>query len=163
MASPATTPVAHGPSLGTKQWHPSHDQVVSPPQPWNKAVGVPEELPCLRQKDEMLLKKSLKGSWQEAFAKDSNLAWQAREDYFKTNHPHFNWETLQDLSDVFWDVISHVNLLDSQIYKNPKGLDRAGRLAVHQWCVEDLTKGFPVFPPHVTFRITQGHGSDRHS
>ena len=65
----------------------------------------------------MPLRKSLKGSQWEDFAKDSNLVQQAREVYFKTNHPHFDHETSHDLSDVFQEMISYVSLLDSQIYK----------------------------------------------
>ena len=63
----------------------------------------------------MPFRKSLKGSQGEAFAKDSNLAQQTREDYFKTNCCHFNQETSCDLSDAFWDMISHVGLLDSDL------------------------------------------------
>ena len=61
--------------------------------------------------------KSLKGSQQEAFAKDSDLVQQAREDYFKTNCSHFDCETLYNLFGVFWDMITYASLLGSQIYK----------------------------------------------
>ena len=44
---------------------------------------------------------------------------------------------------------------------NPRGLDRAGRPVVCQWCIEDFAKGSVVFPPCITLRITQGHGPDR--
>ena len=44
---------------------------------------------------------------------------------------------------------------------NPRGLARAGQLAVCQWCFEDLTKGSVVFPSHITFGIAQGHRPDR--
>ena len=101
---------------------------MSSPQSGDKAMGTSKELPHQRWKDEMPFKKSLKGSWQEAFAKDSDLGWQAREDFFKTNCPHFNWEMLCDLSDVFQDIISHVSLLDSQIYKIQEVWTRQGDL-----------------------------------
>ena len=117
VVSHATTPVAPRPSLGTKWWQPLPNQVVSLPHLGDKAIGTPEEPPFLRWKDKMPFKKGLEGCWQEAFDKDSDLVWQAREDYFKTNQPHFNWETTHDLSDVFWDMILHVSLLDSQIYE----------------------------------------------
>ena len=96
-------------TLCLTRWSPHHGQEM-------KSWGL-EELPCLRWKDETPFNKSLKGSWWEAFAKGSDLLWQAREDYFKTNHPHFDQVTSHDLSDVFWDMILHVSLLDSQIYK----------------------------------------------
>ena len=117
VISHATTPVASGPSLETKWCHHLPDQTLSSPQSGDEAVGTFKEPLCLKQKDEMPLTKSLKGSQQEAFAKDSDLMQQAREDYFKTNHPHFNCETLHDLSGVFQDMITCANLLGSQIYK----------------------------------------------
>ena len=126
-------------------------------------MGTSEELPHPRLKDETPFKKSLKGSWQEVFAKDSDLVWQARKDYFKTNCPHFNWETSCDLSDVFWDIISHVSLLDSQIYK----IQEAWAGQPNLWCANDALKTSPkesaVFLPCITFGIAQGHGPDRHS
>ena len=94
---------------------------------------------CLKQKDEMPFKKPLKGDWWEAFAKDSDLVQWGREDYFRTNHPPFNCETSHDLSGVFKDMITSVCLLDSQIYKKPRVLDRVGRPVLCQWCVEDFT------------------------
>ena len=110
VISCATTTVAPGTSLGTKQQHYLPDQAVSLPWSGDEAVGTSEEPAHLRWKDEMPFTKSLKGSQQEAFAKDSDLVWQDREDYFKTNHPHFNHKTLHDL-------IAYANLLCSQIYK----------------------------------------------
>ena len=59
---------------------------------------------------------SLKGDWWEAFAKNSHLVQQAREDYFKAHHPHFNCNTSQDLSDLFQDKIISTNLLNSKIF-----------------------------------------------
>ena len=57
------------------------------------------------------------GSWQEAFVKDSDLVWKAREDYFKTNHPHFDHKTVHDLMDIFGDMVPSASLLGSQIYE----------------------------------------------
>ena len=72
VISCATTPVAPRPLPGTKQCHHSPIQVVSLPWPGDEATGTFGELPCLRWKDEMHFMKSLKGSQQEAFAKDSD-------------------------------------------------------------------------------------------
>ena len=83
-------------------------------------MGTSEELPCLKHKDEIPFQKSLKGGWQEAFAKDSDLVWWAREDYFKENHPHFNCETSHDLSSLFQDMIAPADLLDSEVFKIPE-------------------------------------------
>ena len=115
--SHATTLATPTPSLGTKWWHHLHNCVVSSPLSEDEAVGTSEEPPHLRWKDEMPFKKSLTGSWWEAFAKDSDLVWQAREDYFKTNCPHFGHKTLHDLCGVFQDMIAYADLLGSQIYE----------------------------------------------
>ena len=80
-------------------------------------MGTSKDLPHLRQKDKMPFTKSLKGSQQEAFAKDSDLVWQAREAYFKTNCPCFDHKTLCNLPGIFWDMIAYADLLGSQIYK----------------------------------------------
>ena len=95
----------------------------------------------------MLLRKSLKGSQWEAFAKDSNLVQQAREDYFKTNCPHFDWETSCDLSDVFQDMISHVNLLDSQIDKIQEAWTGQSDLQYTNNALRTLPKGLQFFCP----------------
>ena len=110
-------------------------------------MGTPKELPHLRWKDEMPFKKSLKRSWQEAFTKDSNLVQQAREDYFKTNHPHFNWETSHDLSDVFQDMILHVSHLDSQIYEIQEARTGWEDLQYANNALRTLPKGLQIFHP----------------
>ena len=65
----------------------------------------------------MPLHKVLTGSQQEAFARDSDLVWTAREDYFKTNSPHFDCETSCDLKNIFKDMVTSTGLLGFQIYK----------------------------------------------
>ena len=95
----------------------------------------------------MPLRKSLKGSQHEAFAKDSNLVQQTREDYFKTNCPHFNWETSCDLSDVFWDMISRVSLLDSQIYEIQEAWTGQSDLQYTNDALRILPRGLQFFYP----------------
>ena len=144
VISSATTPVAPGSSPGTKWWHCLPKEAVSSPQSGDEAVGTFKELPCLWWKDEMLLMKSLKVSQWEAFTKDSDQVWQAREYYFKTNCPHFNHKTLHNLSGVFQDLITYTNLLGSQILQNTGNLDGVGRPAICQWCIKDFAKGCVV-------------------
>ena len=117
VVSQLTTLAAPRPSPQTKQWHSLPDQVVSSPQSGGKDEVASEEPPCLKWKDEMPFKKSLTGSWHDAFAKDSNLVQQAREDYFKTNCPCFDCKTSCNLTNVFWDMITYAGLLGFQIYK----------------------------------------------
>ena len=63
----------------------------------------------------MPLKKLLKGDWQEAFAKDSDLVQLAREAYFRTNHLHFDHQRSHDLSGIFQEMIMSLDLLNSEI------------------------------------------------
>ena len=114
---------------------------MSLPQSEGIAAGTSKELPHLKWKDETPLRKSLKGSQWEAFTKDSNVVQQAREDYFKTNHPHFDQETLHDLSDVFQDMIPHVGLLDSQIYEIQEAWTGQGDLRYTNDALRTLPNG----------------------
>ena len=147
MVSCTTTPVAPRPSSGTKWWHPLPGQVESLPLSGDKAMGTSKELPHLRQKDKMPFKKSLKGNQWEAFAKDSDLVQKARENYFKTNCPQFKWETLHDLSGVFWDMISHVSLLDSQIYEIQEAWTRQDDWQYANNALNTSPKGLQFFCP----------------
>ena len=110
-------------------------------------MGTSKELSCLRQKEEMPYMESLKGSWQEAFTKDSNLVWQAREDYFKMNHPHFDCKTLHNLSGVFWDIIVHAKLLGSQIYEIQEVWTGQDDLRYANDALKTLLKGLQFFCP----------------
>ena len=65
----------------------------------------------------MPLHKAFMGSQQEDFAQDCDLGQKAREDHFKTNHPHFDCKTSCDLTDIFQDMIASAGLPGSQIYE----------------------------------------------
>ena len=117
VISHPTTPMAPTPSSGVKQWCHLPDQVACPPHPGDEVVETSEELPCQKWKDRMPFKKLLKGGQQEAFAKDSDLVQQAREAYFRTNHPDFSHKVLHDLSHTFWEVVDSASLLESGIYE----------------------------------------------
>ena len=79
------------------------------------------------------------GVCEEAFAKDSDLVWKAREDYFKTNCPHFDCETSCDLTGVFWDMVTSASLLGSQIYK----IQEVWRGQDELWYANDVLKTLP--------------------
>ena len=83
--------------------------------PWLEGIvrGISEEPPHSKHPT---LHKALMGSQQEAFTRDLDLVWKVREDYFKTNCPHFNCKNSHDLTDIFWDTIASAGLLGSQIY-----------------------------------------------
>ena len=82
-----------------------------------KATGTSEELPCHKQRNRMPLAKLLKGGWQEAFTKDSNLVQRARGAYFRMNCPDFDHEILHNLSHTFWEMVDSAGLLKSDIYE----------------------------------------------
>ena len=113
-----STPAAPAPSPGAK-W-PHLPNVMSSSPLLGDATGNNNGPPCLKWKGETSYMMSLKGDWQEAFAKDSHLVQWAREDYFKAHHPHFNHETLWDLSDLLQDMIISADLLDSKISKSKR-------------------------------------------
>ena len=121
------------------RWHPHHSQEMKLWDFWRATH--------LKQKDKMPFKKSLKGDQWEAFAKDSDLVWQAREDYFRTNCPHFDHETLHDLSGVFMEMIMSVGLPDSKFTKSK----RPGPGKKDLWYANDalktLLKGLRFFHP----------------
>ena len=139
VVSHLTTPVAPGPSLGTKRWHQLPNQVVSLPQSGDEVEGTSEEPPNMKWKEKMPFKKSLKGSQWEAFEKDSDLVLQAREEYFRINCPHFDRETLYDVSSLLQDMISSVGLLGSQIYEIQEAW--TGQENLH--CANDVLKTLP--------------------
>ena len=95
----------------------------------------------------MPINKSLKGDWQEAFAKDSDLVQWAREDYFKINYPHFDCETSFDLSGLFWEMILSVSLLDSKIYKIQEAWTRQEDLQYANDVLKTSPKGLQFFHP----------------
>ena len=80
-------------------------------------MEISEEPPHQKQKDRIPLKKLLKGGWQEAFAKDSDLLQRAREAYFRTKDPDFNCEVSHDLSCTFQEMADFASLLKSGIYE----------------------------------------------
>ena len=139
LVSHSTIPMAHRPLPGSKWWYPSPDWDVSLPQSEGTAGGVSEELPNLKWRDEMPLYESLMGSQWEAFAKDLDLVQKAREDYFKTNCPHFNHATLCDLMGIFWDMVTSASLLGSQIYE----IQEVWRGQNELWYANDVLKTSP--------------------
>ena len=76
-----------------------------------------EKPPCQKWREEMPLKKLLKGGWQEAFLKDSDLVQWARKAYFRTTHPDFNHEASLDLSLTFCEMAHSAGLHGSSIYE----------------------------------------------
>ena len=113
--------------------------MVSLPWSGDEAARGPEEPTHPKQKDEVPPKKSWKGGQQEAFAKDSDLMWQAREDYFRTNLPHFNHETSCDLSGLFQEMIAFADLLGSEIYE----IQEAWIGQEDLWYANDVLKNSP--------------------
>ena len=139
--------MAAGSSPRSKWWYPSPGWAVSLPQLEGIARGVSEEPPHSKWRDETPLHKALMGSQQEAFTRDSELVWKVREDYFKTNHPHFDCETSHDLMDVFQDMITSASLLGSQIYPIQEGWGGQSKLWYANNALKTLPKGVQFFHP----------------
>ena len=95
----------------------------------------------------MPLNKSLKGSQQEAFNKDSDLVQQAREDYFRTNYPCFNCKTSYDLSGLFWDMIAFADLISSDIHKLQEAWTGQEDLQYVNDVLKTSPKGLQFFHP----------------
>ena len=137
-----------GPFPRAKWQYPSPDQAVSLPQSEDAAGGVTEESPHFKQRDEMPLHKSLLGSQGEAFTKDLDLVWKAREDYIKTNHPHLNCKTSHDLTGIFWDMVTSAGLLGSQIYEIQEVCTGWDELQYANNAMKTLPKGLQFFAPY---------------
>ena len=73
--------------------------------------------------------------------------WQAREDYFKTNHPHFNCKTLHDLLGVFQDMIAYADLLGAKIYEIQEVWMGQEDLPYANNALKTLPKGLHFFFP----------------
>ena len=105
----------------------------------------PKEPPHLKRRDETPLPKVLTGGKQEAFVRDSDLVQKAREDYYKTNCPHFNCKSSCHLMNVFWEMITSAGLLSSQIYKIWEFLGGQSELQYANNPIRALPKGLQFF------------------
>ena len=101
----------------------------------------------MKQRDEMPLHKALTGSQWEAFTRDSDLVWKVREDYFKTNCPHFDHKTSCDMTDVLGDMVTSTGLLGSQIYEIQKVWGGWSELQYTNDVLKTLPKGLQFFHP----------------
>ena len=138
-----STPAAPAPSPGAK-W-PHLPNQMSSSSLLGEAAVTNDEPPHLKWKGETSFMASLKGDQWEAFAKDSHLVQWAREDYFKAHHPHLNHEILQDLSDLFWDIIISTNLLNSEIFQIQENWTRLEGLQATNDTLMALPKGLHFF------------------
>ena len=100
-------------------WAISPIQMVTPlPQPDCIPSSIrshPEWPPQLKRRDEKPLHRTC--GWWEAFARDSELLQETREEHYKTNHPHFNHKTSHNLTSICQNMITSTSLLGSQIYE----------------------------------------------
>ena len=140
-----TAPMAPGPSAPSKWQHPSPSWTVSPPQLEATPRVAPEGPPHSKRRDEMPLHKALAGGQQEAFARDSDLVWKAREEHYKTNHPHFNHKTSHDLTNIFQDMITSTGLLGFQIYEIQEFWEGQSELWYANNALRTLPKGLQFF------------------
>ena len=79
--------------------------------------ATPTKEPTHQKQKEGKFLVGLKENCQEVFCRDFNLVWAMRQRYFEAHHPTFNQEGSHDLSDLFQEMITSANLLDSEIYE----------------------------------------------
>ena len=120
---------------------------VSPPQSEATPRVAPEKPTHSKRREEMPLHKALTTSWWEAFARDLDLVWKAREEHYKTNCLHFNCETSHDLTNMFWDLIASTSLLGSQIYKIQEVSEGQSELQYAHDALRALPKCLQFFHP----------------
>ena len=128
--------------------HPNSDtpsQTVSLPQSEATPRVVPDEPPHSKRRDEIPLHKALTGGRQETFAMDSELVQKAREELYKTNHPHFNCKTSHDLTNIFQNMITSPSLLGSKIYKIQESWEGWSELKYSNGALRALPKGLQFF------------------
>ena len=75
----------------------------------------------MKRRDEMPLHTVLAGSWGEAFARDSDLVWKAREEHYKMNCSHFDCETSHKC------FLGHDHIHQSTVFPNLQDLGVLGR------------------------------------
>ena len=141
--------MAPGPLAPSKQQHPSPSQTVSPPQLEATSRVAPEEPPHLKRRDEMPLHKALIGGWWEAFARDSELVQEAREEHYMTNCPHFNCKTSHDLTNISQNILTPTGLLGFQIYEIQESQDGQSELQYANDTLRALPKGLQFSMPYL--------------
>ena len=107
----------------------------------------PEEPLCSKRRDETPLHKALTGGQWEAFTRDSDLVWKAREEHYKTNCPHFDCETIHNLLNISGDMIASTGLLASQIYEIQEFWEGQSELQYANNVLRASSKGLQFFCP----------------
>ena len=105
----------------------------------------------------------LKESHQEAFCWDSDLVCITRQRYFEAHHPSLHQEGSHDLSGLFWEMITSVDLVDSKIYEIQEVWTRQKDLQYANHALKEFVKGSAIFLSCIPFGITKGHGPKRDS
>ena len=76
-----------------------------------------------------------------------NLVWKVRQEYYKTNHPHFDCKTSHNLMNIFQDMIASASLLGSQIYEIQEFSEGKSELQYANNALRALPKGLQFFCP----------------
>ena len=103
--------------------------------------------PHSKQKEEMLLHKALSRSHQETFSRDSKLVKKARKEYYWENCPHFNKETLCNMTDIFQSMIESAGLLSSKNHEIKETWTGWSKLQYANYSLRTLPKGLKFFHP----------------
>ena len=113
-APPAPVP-KQSPRL--KRWHPSPDPVESMPLGRTTLKVTSEGAPSSKWWQIPPWNKALKLSCMEVFSQDSDLVKEARKELFLKHSYNFITEGTHNLSEIFWQMATSVELLDTSIYE----------------------------------------------
>ena len=135
-------------------------QTVTPiPQPYCISTPIRSHLKSglwgatPKRRDEMPLHRASTVSQKEAFTRDSDLVWKAREEHYKTNCPHFDCKTSHNLTNVFWGIIMSTSLLGFQIYKIYEVWEGWSKLQY----TNDVLRALPIGCNSSTLYLPQNH------
>ena len=121
------------------QCHPSGEEAAR--------SATPTKEPTHQKWKEENFLMGLKESCQETFCQDSNLDCITRQRYFEAHHPTFDQEGSHDLSGPLWEMITSVDLLDSEIYKIQEVSTGWKDLQYAKHALKSFPKGLQFFHP----------------
>ena len=100
-----------------KRWHPSPEPVESMPLDRTTSKVTPVGPPSSKWQQTLPWNRALKPSCVKAFSQDSDLVKEAREAFFSKHSYNFIDDGTHNLSKIFWQMATNVELLGTLIHK----------------------------------------------
>ena len=157
-ATPHPTMLAAPAPISEIKWlcHPSGEEATEP--------NTPAKEPTHQKQKEGKLLVGLKENCWEAFCQDTDLVQGCPGRHiFEMQHSAFDQEGSQDISNLFLEMITSTNLLESKIYEVQEVWAGQRDLMYAHCAMEMFTWGSPIFLAGFPFRVTKGYGSKRNS